>query len=126
MNQNNGEFMKAKNNTITYLRALAIILVVVHHAFYYQVSNSISPIDLSMSTWGFFQLVVTTIHVPLFFFLAGYLSHEQSIKNYYLKKVTRVLIPFLFLRPLKWYLIFSLLMSMLMVQVWVTSYLEHL
>ena len=88
---------KNQSSCINYLKAFAIILVIIGHCLTYY--------DKSFGVEGvIFRTVVRFIyacHVPLFFIIAGYLSHKQNIKSYYLKKFKRLLIPFLTFSILK-------------------------
>lgn len=80
---------KEHTHNIDYLKAFASIMVVVHHAIVYfdfQHSNSFLNAIL---------VLVKEVHVPLFFCIAGYLCHQQDIKKFYIKKVQRILVPFI-------------------------------
>lgn len=83
------------HKTIDYLKAFAIILVVFYHALI-QVGISYSTLEYACVT-----LAMKNVHVPLFILIAGYLCHKQDVKAFYLKKVQRILIPFLFFSVVK-------------------------
>lgn len=84
-----------REKTIDCLKAFSIIMVVFYH--------SVFSAGLSWSSISYIRLVLLlkNIHVPLFIVIAGYLCHCQPIKEFYTKKVTRILIPFLFMSCLK-------------------------
>lgn len=84
-----------KKDSIDYLKAFAIALVVTHHVITYTNVISFAP---------FMQTVldlIQSVHVPLFFCIAGYLCHKQDLKVYFTKKIHRVFIPFLTFTILK-------------------------
>lgn len=81
-----------KNNTITYMKALAIILMVVGHC------------DCK---WQVFVSFFHIFHIPLFFIVSGYcfkLQYLSSFLDFFKKKVRGLYVPFV-----KWNLIFILL-----------------
>ena len=97
--------MEKRKNNIDYLKALAIIFVVLQHVNAYYVGNA-------MGSTIFFQYVCNAcsiINVPVFVFCAGYLSREKAVKEYYYNRVNRVLVPFLVFAGLK--LIYSFFIS---------------
>lgn len=90
-----------KNNKIVNIRALSILIVVLGHS-----------IILYSSSWGFYESVnkvvildklkdiINLIQMPLFFSLSGFLFYytinkNSSLKEFFLKKVKRLLIPFI-------------------------------
>ena len=90
---------------IDYLKALAIIMVIVHHCLAYLGSTT-----NGISTAGELSIVLLhTSHVPLFCIIAGYLCHKQPVGKYYWKKVQRIIIPFITFSLLK--LIYSVFIS---------------
>ena len=89
--------MKEKNITIDYLKAFAIILVVLGHSLGYYNEN-IDSLSISIKT---VYLIIYSVHVPLFFFLAGFLCHPQGKKEFYRKKIKRIIIPFITFTILK-------------------------
>ncbi len=95
----------SQKKNINYLKAFAIIMVVFYHAVC-DILCASNPDDL-FAAGG--KTVMENVHVPLFFLIAGYLCHKQNIKNFYIKKIQRILIPFLFMSCLK--LIFNNLIS---------------
>ncbi len=83
--------------TIDYLKAFAIILVVLGHSLDYMAVHY-----KSLSTPGQqFRMLIYAVHVPLFFIVAGYLTHKKEIKVYVFQKIKRILIPFFFFTTLK-------------------------
>ncbi len=86
-----------RNATIDYLKAFAAVFVVLGHAFTYLESTGGSNTPVS-SVAG---ILVSAVHVPLFFLVSGFLCHRQPLKKYYGKKAKRILIPFFFFTALK-------------------------
>lgn len=70
-------------------------MVIFYHVIFYS--------DIFWFRLPYICLCITleNLHVPLFILLAGYLCHKQNIKEFYGKKVRRILIPFLFMSALK-------------------------
>ena len=95
LEQSSGQNLDQHHKRIDYLKAFAIILVVFYHALI-QVDISYSTLEYACVT-----LAMKNVHVPLFILIAGYLCHHQDIKQFYWKKVQRILIPFLFFSALK-------------------------
>ena len=92
-----------KSSTIDYLKALAAIFVVVHHAILYAHADEHSVI------WLIVRNAIMSTHVPLFFVIAGYLCHQQNFKTYIQKKTLRILVPFFLFSGLK--LFYSIFIS---------------
>ena len=84
-----------RNPAIDYLKAIAAFLVVLHHAITYLDANQGSVI------WQTILNLAVATHVPLFFVTAGYLCRQQPIKPYAVKKLQRILVPFLTFSTLK-------------------------
>lgn len=87
--------LQHRKDHLNYLKAFAAFLVVSHHAFSYSSIHS-----SSLLLQAVFHLI-TNVHVPLFFCIAGYLCHRQCFSSFYAKKIQRILIPFLFFSALK-------------------------
>lgn len=88
---------KKRSDYIDYLKATAIILVVLGHSFSYMIDRAhFSSTDLDT-----LQTLIYSVHVPLFFVVGGGLCHSQPIKNFLNKKINRLLIPFFFFSFLK-------------------------
>lgn len=84
--------MPQKNNAITYVKALAIILMVLGHA---QCSIPFA--------WEY----LTMFHIPMFFFVSGYCLKPRYLdapRDFFMGKVRRLYMPFV-----KWVVIFLLL-----------------
>jgi len=92
-----------KNDHIDYLKALAAMLVVFHHAIEY------SGLERRSDIWALIVMLVDSLHVPLFFSIAGYLCHKQDKGRYIKKKISRILFPFFTFSLLK--LIYSTVIS---------------
>lgn len=91
---------------IDYLKAICGILVVIGHAFsyleqYYSVSFS--------KAMQIIQMLIYSVHVPLFFIIAGYFCSRQPVKQFILNKFQRIVIPFLAFATLK--LVYTYLIS---------------
>ncbi len=89
---------------ISYLKAMAIFLVILGHCFsYYSRTHELSAaLDLMVK-------LIYHVHVPTFFVIAGFLCHKQKVSAFYKKKLIRLLIPFWFFAFLK--LLYSNLIS---------------
>ncbi|MBE7054419.1 MAG: acyltransferase [Ruminococcaceae bacterium] len=88
---------KQKSNTIDYLRATAIILVVIQHAMSYGKAY----FGAGSAGYAHFITIINFVNVPLFFMIAGYLCHSQDVLKYYKKKFFQIFIPFLVFTSLK-------------------------
>lgn len=84
-----------QRKSINYLKAFAIILVVIYHAC------NLTGVSYQSMTAVRFSYALRTIHVPLFILIAGYLCRRQPIRPFYGKKIRRILVPFLFMSVLK-------------------------
>lgn len=73
-----------RNYIVDYLKCLAIVLVVLGHVIDFSGLLRVSVIGK----------IIYSLHVPLFFLLAGVLCHRQNIKIFYKKKFMRILVPF--------------------------------
>lgn len=81
---------------LDYLKGIAIILVILGHSF------SFTGFDLlNKEKYFAYYYIFNTIysfHMPLFFIVAGFLSNkEYFIKPFYLSKIKRLLIPYIFI-----------------------------
>jgi len=80
---------------IDYLKAFAILLVVFYHAIYE------AKLFLGNMTFICLNIGLEHVHVPLFILIAGFLCHKQDLRSFYIKKIKRILIPFIFMSCLK-------------------------
>jgi len=89
--------IKTKNqkDNIDYLKAFAITLVVTHHVITYANMIDLYPVMETLLN------LIKSIHVPLFFCIAGYFCHQQNLKNFYRKKIERIIFPFVTFSSLK-------------------------
>lgn len=77
MNENNDAGLRARQDWIDFAKGIGIILVVWAH------------------TRGFFSDYIGQFHMPLFFFISGYLyQYSGGVRNYTVKKVKGLLLPF--------------------------------
>ena len=89
--------MKVKyDRKINYLKALAIFLVVLGHSITYY--STIKPVS---NFYKMTEYIIYSINVPLFFIVSGYLCHKQNQKNFLIKKIKRIYIPFITFTILK-------------------------
>lgn len=88
------------NDTIDYLKAAAIIMVVLGHAVGYYVNN-INSGQMESTGIKCLRILVNSVHVQLFVAVAGYLNHEQDIPAYMWKKIKRLFIPYVTFTALK-------------------------
>lgn len=86
-----------KEDYIDYLKAFSIILVIVGHALSFY-SKTYQPL---LREWRILELLIYSVHVPLFFAIAGFLCHRQKVLPFYKKKIFRILIPFITFSLLK-------------------------
>lgn len=88
---------KKRSITIDYLKAFAMILVVLGHSMDYMAVHYQPFTTLEQQA----RMIIYAVHVPLFFMVAGYLTHKKESKAYIYQKIKRILIPFLFFTTLK-------------------------
>lgn len=76
---------------ITALKGLAIFLVVLGHAII------VHPINLhDIPFCGYLFKFVSSVHMPLFFMISGFcFSYKENYGNYILKKVARLIVPYI-------------------------------
>ena len=97
--------MKERNITFDYIKAIAVIMVILHHSIdSFAGSETRIPEILSLM-----MVFLHTCHVPVFLIVSGYFCHEQPIKLFYVKKLKRVYVPFVVFSLLK--LAYSALIS---------------
>lgn len=88
--------MKKNYLELTYLKGIAIILVILGHSF------SFTGFDLvDKDRYFIYYYIYNTIysfHMPLFFIVSGFLvNKEYEIKKFYFLKIKRLLIPYIFI-----------------------------
>lgn len=88
--------MKINYIELTYLKGIAIILVILGHSF------SFTGFDLiDKDKYYIYYYIYNTIysfHMPLFFIVSGFLANkEYQIKAFYFSKIKRLLIPYIFI-----------------------------
>lgn len=94
--------MSQENNrerllSIDYLKAIAIIFVVLGHSLTYYAEHY----GILSSVGGVTSLLICSVHVPLFFIIAGFLCHKHDVKKYICSKGKRILVPFVTFSVLK-------------------------
>lgn len=76
---------------IDLLRGVAALLMILGHSFI------VYPIDISGVSWcKGVQYFIYTFHMELFFILAGVVYQCGNYKTFIIKKVKRILIPYIF------------------------------
>ena len=100
-----------RDDRIDYLKAVACFWVVCCHVF---ISRGTTGSDSKYKYWSSFWLLAYTICNPLFFAIAGWLNHEDSLLVYLKKKTKRILVPFC---------VFSLLK--ILYTTFISSYYSH-
>lgn len=81
--------MKKYYKQIDVLRGIAITLVLFGH------SIIVFPIDLNAIGWcNFLHTLVSSVHMPLFFLISGFCYSFKNPKDFYIKKIKRILVPY--------------------------------
>lgn len=76
---------KKRSDFIDYLKAIAIILVVVGHSLSYMIDK----VDFVCSDLNTIQTLIYSVHVPLFFLWWGaYYVIRSLLKSIYIKRLT--------------------------------------
>ena len=88
---------KSHFDHIDYLKAIAACFVVIGHCME-TLKNEVGHFTPA-SNWT--SVLVSSVHVPLFFVIAGYLCHSQPYGKYVMKKITRILVPYFTFAVLK-------------------------
>lgn len=86
--------IKKRSDYIDYLKAIAIILVVVGHSFSYIIDKE----QFSCSDLNAIQTLIYSVHVPLFFVVGGGYAIVSRLKNISIKKLIVFLFRFSFSR----------------------------
>lgn len=85
------EATRKRNITVDLLRGIAALCMILGHSFI------VYPVDISAVPWcAALQKTIYSFHMELFFILAGWVYKCDSYKEYILKKVKRLLIPYFF------------------------------
>lgn len=92
-----GKSLENRNASIDYLKALCAIFVIFQHS----ISHVNMDYGCAIPRWMEVVTAPIYVHVPLFFVIGGYLSHHQPLKEYFPKKIRRVIVPFYFFCVLK-------------------------
>lgn len=94
------------SDIVDYLKAFAAILVVIGHAFSYM-SRLQGGLSCGVHVT---ELLIYSVHVPLFFVIAGYLCRKKNnIWEFYKLKLLRIVVPYLTFATLK--LVYSFFIS---------------
>lgn len=94
-----------RNPILDYLKGIAAIFVVLGHCISYLEHYSVT-VPLWLRVIG---TLVSSVHVPLFFLISGYLCHRQPYGSYLKKKLEKILLPYVVFALLK--LVFNLFIS---------------
>lgn len=89
---------------IDYMKACAIILVVLGHAITYQWNEKDCELGIRIAIE-----LIYAVHVPLFFVIAGFLCHPKEWRGYIQGKIFRLLIPYYVFASLK--ILYSIVVS---------------
>ena len=82
--------VKIRNKNVDILRGIAAVLMVLGHLFI------VYPVNISKVPWCVaISHFIYTFHMELFFILAGVVYHCVSYKEYLIKKIERIAIPYL-------------------------------
>lgn len=88
--------MKKYYEELTILKGIGIILVILGHSFSFSGFDIIE--NTKLNTYIF--RTIYSFHMPMFFMIAGFLTNnnkEHLIKDFYLSKIKRLLIPYIFI-----------------------------
>lgn len=88
--------MKKYYEELTILKGIGIILVILGHSFSFSGFDIIE--NTKLNTYIF--RTIYSFHMPMFFMIAGFLinnNKEHLIKDFYLSKIKRLLIPYIFI-----------------------------
>lgn len=90
MEHNNNIAVRVHHDELDYLKAIAAFFVVVGHCLS-SLENSVGYVDV---LGRLISVIVSSVHVPLFFVIAGFLAHKQKVGVYLRKKFLRLLVPY--------------------------------
>lgn len=81
---------------LDYLKGIGIILVILGHSFFFTGFNLVNKERYFI--YYYVNNFIHSFHMPLFFIVAGFLSNkEYKIKSFYISKIKRLLIPYIFI-----------------------------
>lgn len=86
-----------RNKTLDYLKGIAAVFVVLGHAITY-LDNYPVTVPVWLRAIG---TLASSVHVPLFFLISGFLCHRQPYGPYLKKKLIKILIPYITFAVLK-------------------------
>lgn len=92
-----GKGIANRQYSIDYLKALCAVFVILTHS----ISRVSTDYGCVIPEWLTILTSPIKVHVSLFFLIGGFLSHPQPLKEYYRKKVCRIIVPFYFFNILK-------------------------
>ena len=85
------------------IRTFAILCVISGHFFTVNTPYNQTPFEgVSMYIQGFLKAVVSTIGVPFFIMLTGFLNCKKTLTKEYYKGLIRVLVPYLIVSIITW------------------------
>lgn len=88
--------MKEHYRELDYLKGIGIILVILGHSFAFTGFDLVNK-EKYFIYYYIFNFIYS-FHMPLFFIVAGFLSNkEYEIKTFYISKIKRLLIPYIFI-----------------------------
>lgn len=88
--------LKHKYLELDYLKGIGIVLVILGHSFAFTGFDLVNK-EKYFIYYYIFNFIYS-FHMPLFFIVAGFLSNkEYEIKSFYISKIKRLLIPYIFI-----------------------------
>ena len=88
-------FKKYHYVELDYLKGIGIILVILGHSALFKGFNLLDKERYFI--YYYITNFIYSFHMPLFFIIAGFLSNkEYKIKSFYISKIKRLLIPYIF------------------------------
>ena len=89
-------FKKQHYLELDYLKGIGIVLVILGHSFSFTGFDLINK-EKYFIYYYIFNFIYS-FHMPLFFIVAGFLSNQEyKIKSFYISKIKRLLIPYIFI-----------------------------
>lgn len=85
-----GQQMRKRYKEIDIIKGLAIAMVIMGH------SIIVYPINLcNIAPYGFFHRFLSSAHMPLFFMISGFCFGFSNWKDYLVKKLRRIVLPYI-------------------------------